>query len=364
MAETQIRSVRDICNLVKAGFSEWESLGNVRVTPYQLPRGKVYHFNYTSKAQFSQTWNTFEQLSRGLIVQRDGTIVARPFDKFFNLGEGGRWPAQHAQIEYVHEKVDGSLGISYWDGKHWRIACRGGLDRVQASWATLYLQTLLGGKRLVEGYTYLFEIVYPENPHVVDYGDVSGLYLLAIRHIDSGVYQYPNYVRGEAHRLGFLLPKQYNVLDVTHLESMRKKLDCTAEGFVVTFSDGTMFKVKGDKYMELHRLVSSLSYRKVAQAIADNGLPELFNAIQPKYKSQVLAWSKDFRDAQATILRTVTEIHHRCPKTTRKEFAEFIQANVDAQWHPYLFKMFDGEDIRPLIHRHLIRHADNTALVG
>src|SRR4051812_16154524 len=92
--------------------------------------------------------------SRGLIVDRDDNIIARPFGKFFNHGE--RLAAEELKSLYaragkdgegkqrlppvhVYDKVDGSLGILYWTSSGPMIATRGSFQSEQAGEANKML---------------------------------------------------------------------------------------------------------------------------------------------------------------------------------------------------------------------------------
>src|SRR5690606_26325973 len=94
--------------------------------------------NYTEKAQWDRVWNPVTLTCRGLILDDDNEVVARPFGKFFNLADHEQddprlgWPCD------VYEKLDGSLGIAYRYGDHVGIATRGSFDSEQAQWATRF----------------------------------------------------------------------------------------------------------------------------------------------------------------------------------------------------------------------------------
>jgi RNA ligase len=105
--------------------------------------------------------------------------VARPFPKFFNYGEQPDEDTRRlGQPFTLSEKVDGSLGIHYrWNGTD-GIATRGSFHSPQAQWATAALADS-PPVRFDYGRTHLFEIVYPENRIVVDYGDRAELVYLA-----------------------------------------------------------------------------------------------------------------------------------------------------------------------------------------
>jgi RNA ligase len=76
------------------------------------PKADLYIYNYTQKAQYERLWNDWTLACRGLIMDRDYNIIARPFKKFFNLGEFENQDIPNESFE-VYEKMDGSLGILY-----------------------------------------------------------------------------------------------------------------------------------------------------------------------------------------------------------------------------------------------------------
>ena len=82
----------------------------------------------------------------------------------------------------VFEKLDGSLGILYWLNNLPYIATRGSFESEQARHAT----EILHGRyqhtfsSMDTNKTYLFEIIYPENRIVVDYGEMDDLILLTV----------------------------------------------------------------------------------------------------------------------------------------------------------------------------------------
>ena len=118
--DLKIEGVENVGRLVRAGFTEWATLGDVRVAR----EGDLLMFAYTPAAQYAGRWNAFERMSRGLILDATtGEVVARPFDKFYNWDEGGR--TSDTTFDYVMEKVDGSLIICFHHGGRWRAATRG-----------------------------------------------------------------------------------------------------------------------------------------------------------------------------------------------------------------------------------------------
>ncbi|MEM1009354.1 MAG: RNA ligase, partial [Myxococcota bacterium] len=151
------------------------------------PDKALYIYNYTPKAQYDRVWNEWTLACRGLIMEETGKVVARPFEKFFNLGEMESQVIPDEPFE-VYEKMDGSLGILYWSEGMPYMASRGSFDSDQALKANEMLQrqykAALG--KLNPAHTYLFEIIYPENRIVVDYGTTEALVLLGIVETSTG----------------------------------------------------------------------------------------------------------------------------------------------------------------------------------
>src|SRR5687768_9980461 len=66
-------------------------------------------YNYTAAAQYERRWNKVTEACRGLII-KNSRVQARPFAKFFNMGEVTTLPEGPF---IATEKEDGSLGVGY-----------------------------------------------------------------------------------------------------------------------------------------------------------------------------------------------------------------------------------------------------------
>ena len=82
--------------------------------------------------------------------------------------------------------MDGSLGILVPTPGGYEIATRGSFSSDQARHATKVWRERYAGTEVRPGVTYLFEIVYPGNRIVVDYGDLDDLVLLGGVEIRTG----------------------------------------------------------------------------------------------------------------------------------------------------------------------------------
>ena len=114
-------------------------------------------WNYTEKVQYSGLWDEITLSCRGLVTDNIGNIVARPFKKFFNLEEGKHTPTPDFE---VFEKMDGSMGIIFKYSGETIFATRGSFISEQSKWMSDFATTYNYQDIIVDGFTYLFEIIY------------------------------------------------------------------------------------------------------------------------------------------------------------------------------------------------------------
>lgn len=226
----------------------YEAQGLVRSKAH--PSLPLVVWNYTEKAQYTKQWDAVTRSARALVLDTDGRVVARSFPKFHNLSEG----LHEATPDFVvFEKLDGSLILLFWYGSTWQTASRGSFSSTQAEVA----RGLLAGHDLTlldRGLCYSFEILYPENRIVVDYGARRELVFLAA--FDRAGNEFTN--RPEVTEAGFTSAARHDVFDLRNPSAVPN-----AEGYVVRFSNGERVKVKFQEYCRLHKLVANLSDRGV-----------------------------------------------------------------------------------------------------
>ena len=93
-------------------------------------------YNYSRTTQFSGIWDDITLNCRGLVLDLEGNVIAKPFPKFFNYeehtAEGSKLPPIPNENFEVYEKMDGSLGIIFHYEGEWLIATRGSFASEQA----------------------------------------------------------------------------------------------------------------------------------------------------------------------------------------------------------------------------------------
>jgi len=349
----EISSIAQLQHLACQGVTDWKPFGEVSTDQ----DGDLILFNYTPKAQYEGRWNFFERVSRGLILNRKtGEVVARPFDKFFNWGERGQ--ISETFILSVMEKLDGSLGILYRQDNLFKIATRGAFHSEQAEWATHFLQTRYVLADLPDSLTLLFEIIYPDNRIIVNYGERSALVLLAARNRFTGEFLpfIPDGAR-LADQFGFPKPTVYAFSDVGQILPHLQTLDSDHEGFVATFADGQRFKFKGANYLLLHKLVYGLSFKATLTAIANGSVEAIRQQIPEEFLGEFNGWVDEIEQKVAAIKANIDALFQQAPKTSRKQFAGWVLSEHQGA-ASYLFALWDGKDIEPLIYRLAFRNRE------
>lgn len=325
--------------------TDWRQFGDI-VARYSQDHGLVI-LNYTNAAQYANRWNKYERICRGLIINtQTGDTVARPMDKFFNWGQDVPSPKSH--LVEVTEKLDGSLGLLYRNNNHFHVATRGSFDSDQALWATDFLQRKYDLTDLPDRLTLLFEIIYPKNRVVIDYGDREDLVLVGVRDRRTGGDWFMSRIVDLARQYKFTTPLSYDVTNPEHFVQVAKSLSANREGFVLRFSDGKRFKIKGDAYLDMHKLIFGLSFKRVLEAYQAGQAREYIALLPAEFVETVEGWRQEIETTVQTVQTRVMAEYELCPKSSRKEFALHVLSTYpdDA---PYLFSYHDGKDITPII---------------
>ena len=306
-------------------------------------------YNYTQACQFSKAWDDITTQCRGLIVHKDTReIIARPFGKFFNYEEhvekGLPIPDESPK---VYDKRDGSLGILYFGEKgDMYIATRGSFDSDQARWATEYIREKSKGINFDQKYTYLFEIIYPENRIVVNYGSYRGLDLLAVIETETGK-------ENDGIVLFSDIGRQVFPISFTSYEDLKSRNIENSEGFVLKYSNGLRLKIKFEDYVKLHKVITGLSRIGIWEMLRDGkDIVDIIKDIPDEMHEWVKEVMTDLLSQFVTIERIANQAEIDVENfETRKEQAFLVSKT---KYPGITFAMLDGKDYKQLIWR-LIR---------
>lgn len=329
------------------------------------PRETLGILNYTKKAAWEAEWNDATRKCRGLIYDMTTMrIVARPFDKFFNYEQLQDWTPPSGPV-VVTDKQDGSLGIMYHEfGGNLAIATRGSFASDQALHATQILRQRYSGLVRQSEMTYLFEIIYPENRIVLDYGPMDDLILLGAVNIETGQQYTPVEAKYMLHWPG-MTTEIFNAW--TWEDALALEPRENAEGIVVHFTEtGERVKLKQEDYVALHRIVTGMTDRTVWEAIGQGKtmydimepLPEEFHPWVEKVVNDLIM------AASAIVVRVYEEFFKITmslgPDFSRKDFALAVKDHPD---RAYLFKYLDGQPVWDIVWKQIKPAATRSLVV-
>lgn len=318
------------------------------------PESDLYILCYTKLCTIDRAWNDVTEKCRGLIVDSEGTIISRPFKKFYNYEQiEDKSLIPNLPFE-VFEKMDGSLGILYWEDNAPWIATKGSFTSDQAKIANRilwnrYFQTF---DHLNKGYTYLFEIISPEDAHVVNYGNDEDLYLLAVINTEIG----KEYNIDDFSHLFKSTHRYYNVKDWTKL---RELIDGTnREGFVIKFSNNFRVKLKYTEYFEIHYILYGLSDNEIFDIVREGKDDDLTIL---KDKLPEAQWLRIDNLVQ-TFKGMYLEVAIKAQTEFRNDFEDRSQAAMYYKTCTYpsvMFAMLDGKDISQFIWKIVAKQRKN-----
>ena len=290
-------------------------------------------WNYSPKVQYDRLWDDVTTQCRGLVTNSKGEIIARPFKKFFNYEE--HKPEEIPNEEFVvYEKLDGSLGILFNYQEEWILATRGSFTSPQAI-KGIELLKKYKYKYLPTDCTYLFEIIYPENRIVVDYGKEERLVLLGSIQTNTGKEYNINNENYED--LGFEIVTTYKTWGEGY-DLLKEEISKDKEGYVIRFKNGFRMKIKGDEYVRLHRILTNVSNRDIWEYLKNGkSFDELLEKVPDEFNDWVRDTVKDLQNKFDTIKNNV-EVDFK-ELINKKEFAEKIKDNPNKS---FLFKRLDS----------------------
>jgi len=341
-------------------LKKYEKKGLISLRPNEDET--LFIANYTPKVQYEQLWDSITLQCRGLVVDDKGVVVARPFSKFFNIEEIDRTELPQEPFE-VFDKKDGSLGIGFWHQGEFIITTRGSFISEQAQKAKQLLKKY-PYKQLPKPYTYLFEIIYPENQIVVDYHGQSKLVLLAIiqthtkKEVPFDLFS------------TILNPSKWDIVDryegLTDFVKIKRLNWENKEGMVVKFQSGYRIKIKFEEYIRLHKILTGVTEKIIWQALTKNqplskslnNIPdEAFQFIKETETKLIQQFEYTLQQARTLLDR----FQKQTPKASTKTTALWIQQQ-NKKLQPVLFALFNHKPYSQIIWKQLKPKATSTTV--
>lgn len=241
--------------------------------------------------------------------------------------------------------VHNSLGIGYQtpDGE-FLIATAGSFHSEQAQHATeLYKERYDGKWEPNPELTYMWEIIYPENRVVIDYGDEDDIYLIGAMNKKTGV----SVPVSDVTEWKWKRAEEYK--DMSSLENVLASPDRdNREGFIVHYLDTDVrVKYKHEEYLKIHRVATGVTAKTIWRKMRNGenvdewrqSLPEEFidfigerqNDIQSNFNKEIVKITEDHKKFKASMPAGYS----------RKDFATTLFASdlVDHENKPYILNM-------------------------
>jgi hypothetical protein len=250
---------------------------------------------------------------RGLILDsaRDWAVVAYPFYRFFNEGEG---PAAKIDLANatLQAKEDGSLITLFWHPYRqcWQPATRGRIladgcvgKNGAKTFAQLFWEAAAGtaiteknlelfGKR----FCYVFELTGPENRVLTSYAK-AGLCLIGARRLEDNLPEVNEALKEMSAVFNVPRPKQYTFNSRDDIQKILEDFKPTEEGFVlVDYSNlvnGSFprIKIKNPRYLALKNLLGAgdddlLNSKRLVELIQSGDISEVLTYF-PEYNKQI-----------------------------------------------------------------------------
>lgn len=318
-------------------------IGENLIIANKHPEYNIWILNYSPKAQSKKFWDDYTLSCRGMVIDSDGNILARPFQKFKNYEEHDPSEIDMSQDFDIFEKMDGSLIIIFYYEPRmtWIVATRGSFISEQSIEARKMLNASIFDK-LSKVHTYLFEIIYPENRIVVNYGDTRELVLLSRVSNETGVELYHNDLVSRYSEY-FTVVKKYSINNVKNLNELKALEEDNREGFVIRFFNGFRVKVKFTEYIRLHGILTNVSNLTVWEHMRDN---YEFDDLLERVPDEFYEWLKktasklqlEYNEIERQSLLEFINIYHINNITERSVFADISKKS---DYRSILFKLYD-----------------------
>lgn len=298
------------------------------------PNLPISIWNYTPKTQYERAWDKITTLCRALVIDRDGFVVAKSFDKFFNIEEEPSLPEENFS---VYEKLDGSLILVFWYNDNLVVSSKGSFCSDHSMEATDILKNY-DISCLEKNKCYSFELIVPWNRIVCDYGSSRKLVLLAKFDNEGKEYDIKKY--GDKFPLA-------RTFEFTALDEIKKSIPKNEEGYVVRFKGGKRVKIKGEEYVRTHKLLSSVTEKSILDMLSEGKGKELEN-IFSYLPDEVHDWA---RSTKLKIESRFQEILLECLHVFKRlDSRKSTAAYFLTQRYPHiLFSMLDNQNFDDMI---------------
>ena len=305
--------------------------------------------------------STVRRECRGLIFNREGELVSRPYHKFFNLGEKEETQLNKVNLYEPHvvlEKLDGSMIRPISTPEGFRLATKAGITDVAMNVEVFvadkpYYATFIN-KCIQKGMTPIFEWCSRKNRIVVDYPE-DNLILTGIRDNDTGSYVTYEMMKSYATSWNIPVVKSVDGLAVQNIDLFVKQVRewDDGEGIVLRFDTGHMVKVKADDYVLRHKSKDAINQEKnVIQTILEDAVDDLIPLLTSEDAERVKSFQNAFWVSVDDLASEMVDLYNagNLMYPEKKDFAvEFVQKKILPIHAPIMYGMKAGKGAKNVI---------------
>lgn len=282
-----------------------------------------------------------------------GRIIARPYHKFFNVGERDETLLPKIDLTESHEiieKLDGSMihpmavnGSIRWCTK------MGITDTAMQAEEFIAVNPeyhSMAMHFLANDFTPIFEWCSNKNRIVLDYPE-DQLILTAIRHMGNGQY-YP-YISLQAVGQTWSIPVvgrvNKTIDEIAALEN--------TEGIVIRFHNGHMLKMKSEWYVLRHKSKDAIMREKnVLEYIVTEKVDDVLPFLTEEDGIQLRKFQEQVEKHIANLAQWMEMQYEILAKKAKGDRRTFALENI-GPYKQFLFKRLDGHELLPFIKKQI-----------
>ena len=288
---------------------------------------------------------------RGISFDKDGKIIRRGLQKFFNVGQNEESSVSNINWEAPHtlmDKRDGSLiYYGYLNDRNFCGTRKGETDValmadrfVKNKDEVLYGQFIEYMKSINQ--TAFFEFSSLENIIVIDYIEPC-MVALSSRDINSGEYLSQPDLESICNKFNVPFVDTFDI-DISKPNDflLLAKKEVDKEGYVIRFDNGYSVKVKSDWYFDLHKCVSQINQKlSLSKLILNGDIDDVVASIPEQRVKSVRDFESRFWKFYNRIVDTSLSKYNKIVEKSKKDWVRRDWAEIiKLEEQPYMGILF------------------------
>ncbi len=296
---------------------------------------------------------------RGLIFNKSGELISRPYHKFFNFNEREETRSENVnfRMHVILEKLDGSMIRPIPTDHGFRLGTKAGITDVAMNAEQFiadkpqYANFI--DKCIKRNLTPIFEWCSRKNRIVIDYPE-DQLILTGLRNTKTGLYCKYSYLRPLAQNFKIPVVNKVSISNqgLWNLYDQVKEFKDN-EGIVLRFDDGHMLKIKAEDYVLRHRSKDAINQEKnIIEIILNDSVDDLIPLLTPEDSDRVRKFEKAFWTSVDDVAYEMAELFNggNTMYPEKKDFAvNFVQKMVLPIHAPIMYGMKAGKGAKDVI---------------